>query len=184
MLNPAPVVLTWLIVTVAAPEFVSVIVCWLLLPTTTLLKLKLPGLAERVPFAATALPVNASVCGDPGALSVKTTLPLTPVVDAGVNCTLNAAACPAVRVFGRASPLIANPLPETVAPVIVRSAFPLFVRVTFCELVCPTVMLLKFSAEGEMATAGWVPVPLKEIANGEFAASLAIVNVPVTFPAD
>lgn len=37
--KPAPEVLTELIVTAPAPEFVSVMVCWLLLPTTTPLKL-------------------------------------------------------------------------------------------------------------------------------------------------
>ena len=74
-----------MIVTVAFPEFVNVIVCGLVLPTTTVLKLKLPGFAPSVLPVATALPVNVRVCGEPGALSVKTTLPLAPVVDVGVN---------------------------------------------------------------------------------------------------
>ncbi len=69
--------------------FVSVIVCELLLLTATLLKPKLPGLAVKVLFAATALPVMGRVCCDPGALSVKRMLPLAPVVDVGVNLTLN-----------------------------------------------------------------------------------------------
>lgn len=38
-LNPAPEVLMELMVTAPAPEFVSVMVCCVLLPTTTLLKL-------------------------------------------------------------------------------------------------------------------------------------------------
>lgn len=72
-------------VTVVLPEFVSVIVCVPVLPTTTLPKLTLPGLAVKVLFAATALPVIVSVCGEPGALSVKTILPLAAAVDVGVN---------------------------------------------------------------------------------------------------
>ncbi len=131
VLNPAPEVLTWLIVTAPVPEFLRVIVCWPLLPTTTSLKLKLPGLAERVPFAARALPLKGNVCGVPGALSAKTTPPVVPVVDAGVNWTLKATFCPAVRVFGSASPLTTNPFPETVAAVNTKLALPLFVNVTF-----------------------------------------------------
>jgi hypothetical protein len=74
-----------LIITEAVPAFVSVIVCELLLLTATLLKLKLPGLAVKVLFVATALPVMASVCCEPCALSVKIMLPIAPVVDVGVN---------------------------------------------------------------------------------------------------
>jgi hypothetical protein len=105
-----------LMVTVPTPEFFSVMVCWLLLPTTTLLKLKLPGFAESVPLAATALPVKGNVLLPPDALSVNTTLPVTDVADAGVNCTLKVALCPAGIICGVESPLIANPVPETVAP--------------------------------------------------------------------
>ena len=74
-----------MIVTVALPEFVSVNVCWLELFTTTVLKLKLPGLAPRVLPLATALPVKVSVCGEFGALSVNTMLPFAPAVEVGVN---------------------------------------------------------------------------------------------------
>lgn len=72
-------------VTVAVPEFVSVMVCVPVLPTTTLPKLTLPGLAVSVLFAATALPVIVRVCGEPGALSVNTILPFAAVVEVGVN---------------------------------------------------------------------------------------------------
>lgn len=84
-LKPGPVALTWLTVMVVVPLFVNTIGCVLLVPTTTLLKLKLPGLGVKVPLAVTALPVIVKVCCEPGALSVKTTVPTTPVVDVGVN---------------------------------------------------------------------------------------------------
>ena len=74
-----------MIVMVTFPELVSVMPCVLLLPTTTLLKLKLPGFAPSELPVATALPVIVRVCGDPGALSVKTMFPVAPVVDVGVN---------------------------------------------------------------------------------------------------
>lgn len=167
-------------VTVPAPEFFSVMICWLLLPTTTLLKLKLPGFAESVPLAATALPVKGNVWLP--ALSVNTTLPVTEVADAGMNCTLKVAFRPAVNVFGRVSPVIANPLPETVAALNTRSAFPLLANATSCELVCPAVTLLKFRADGETVSAGWVPVPVSETASGESVASLTMEKAPVAAP--
>jgi hypothetical protein len=88
-LNPVPAAVTVPIVTVALPEFVKVNDCWLDWPTATLLKLKLPGFEPSELPLVTALPVRASVCGDPVALSVKTTLPVEPLVDVGVNVTLN-----------------------------------------------------------------------------------------------
>lgn len=84
-LNPDPVVVILLIVIVTVPEFVSVMLCVLLRPTTTVLKLKLPGFALSVLPVATALPVIVRVCGEPEALSVKTMFPVAPVVDVGVN---------------------------------------------------------------------------------------------------
>jgi len=173
-----------LMVTVPAPEFFSVMVCGLLEATTTLLKFTLPGVAESVPSAATALPVKTRPCGAPGALSAKTTVPVTPVVDAGVNCTEKVTFCPAVKVSGAVNPLIAKPVPETLAEDTVRSALPVFVSVTYCELDCPTVMLLKASAEGLSENAGCRPVPLSETAMVESVASLTIVKVPDAVPAD
>ena len=49
ILKPVPVTLAAEIVTLAVPEFVSAIVCDPLLPTTTLPKLTLAGLAASTP---------------------------------------------------------------------------------------------------------------------------------------
>lgn len=182
LLNPVPVVVAWLIVIAALPEFVRVMVCWLELPTTTLLKLKLPGFALSVLPLATALPVSESVCGEFGALSVKTMLPVAPAVEVGVNCTLKERFAPGESVFGRARPVIPKPVPESVARLIVRLAFPLLLSVTFCVLVCPTVTLLKFKDAGDIVSAGSMPVPLNEMAVGEFEASLVTVNAPLAAP--
>ncbi|MDR3721956.1 MAG: hypothetical protein P4L00_10180 [Candidatus Acidoferrales bacterium] len=172
-----------MIVIFAFPEFVNVIVCGLVLPTTTLPKLKLPGLAPSVPSAATALPVIVSVWGEPGAWSVKTMLPLAPIVDVGENWTLKDMFWPAAIVLGRARPLIPKPGPEIVARFKTRLEFPLFVKVMFCVLLCPTGTLLKFNDAGEIVSPGCVPVPLSEIASCEFEASLITVTVPVAAPA-
>jgi hypothetical protein len=85
VLKPEPLVPTVFTVIAVFPELVSVIACVLLVANWTLLKLKLPGLAVKVLPLATALPVIVRVCGELGALSVKTMLPLSPVVDVGVN---------------------------------------------------------------------------------------------------
>ena len=61
---------------------------------------------------------------------------------------------------------------------------PLFVNFTVCVLFCPTVTFPKLSEAGEIARPACVPVPLSEIVEGELAASLAIVRVPVTAPDD
>lgn len=57
-LNPAPPGITLFTVIVELPEFVKVMASVLLLPTRTLLKLKLPGFAPSVLPEATALPVT------------------------------------------------------------------------------------------------------------------------------
>jgi hypothetical protein len=92
---------------------------------------------------------------------------------------LNVRDCWGVSVLGNESPLIVKPVPEIVARLITRFAFPLLVSVTLCVLVCPTGTLLKFNDVGEIASTGCMPVPASAIATGEFDASLVTVRVPV-----
>lgn len=164
------------------PELVKVNVCGVELPTATLLKLKLPGVALSELPLAMALPVRLNICGEPGALSVNTMLPVEPDVDVGENVTLNWMFDPAVILVGSDSPDIPKPVPEIVAKFSVSGIFPLFVSVTGCVLVCPTTTLLKLKDAGEIESAGCMPVPLREIDSGEFEASLVTVNVPFAAP--
>jgi len=83
MLKPVPETPPCEIVTMLVPEFVSVIICDPPLPTRTLPKLKLEGVAVRVP--CTAAPLKAIVAGDPGALLLIEMLPDALPVDAGAN---------------------------------------------------------------------------------------------------
>jgi hypothetical protein len=184
MLNPAPLALPPEIVTLVLPVFVRVTVCGLELPTTTLLKAMLPGFAINVEFAATPLPTSVGVCGEFGAPSVKTMLPVTPPAVVGANCTLKDALWPAAIVAGRESPLILMPLPEIVAAVTVRLEFPLLVRVTVCVALCPTVTFPKLTEAGVIARPGCIPVPLNEIVRGELEASLMTERVPVAAAAE
>lgn len=91
---------------------------------------------------------------------------------------------PAPIVFGSERPLIPKPVPEIVARFRTKLAFPLFVNVTLCVPVCPTVTLLKFNDAGEIVSPGCMPVPLREIVSGEFEASLVTVRSPVAAPSD
>jgi hypothetical protein len=89
---------------------------------------------------------------------------------------------PAGIVFDNVSPLIPNPVPETVAAVTTRFVLPVFVNVTVCALVCPMTMLLKFNDAGEIAIVACVPVPLSAIESGELGASLVTRRLPVAVP--
>lgn len=95
------------------------------MPTCRLPKLKLVGVAERLP-AATAVPENAtlSVLFEP--LSVSARVPLALPADWGAKTTLKVALCPGIRVKGRLKPVVLKPAPVTAAWLIVRLVTPVF----------------------------------------------------------
>lgn len=90
--------------------------------------------------------------------------------------------CPAAIVTGKERPVIPKPAPETVAPLTTRFALPVFVKITVCELLWPTVTFPKLSELGDMVIPVCVPVPVSEIASGEFEASLVTVSVADAAP--
>lgn len=84
-----------------------------------------------------------------------------------------------------ATPLALNPVPVAEALVIVTLELPVFVSVTFSELLLPSLTLAKFKLVGfalKVRVAAW-PVPLKAMESGEFGALLTIEIEPLTFPA-
>jgi hypothetical protein len=112
-------------------------------------------------------------------------LPVAAPAEVGANCALKERLCPAVKVVGRESPLVPKPVPAIVARLIVRLELPLFVSLTACVLLCPTTTFPNVNVDGEIVNnAVCVPVPVIEIASGEFEASLTTVKLPVTAPAD
>jgi len=133
-LKPVPVEEIAEIVALAFPAFVSVTVCWPLLPTATLPNETAAGLAPSVELVATPLPERVSVCGEFGALSVKLMLPAAAPAAVGANCTENDIDWPAGRVVGRASPAIPKALPDTFAILITTFEFPVLVSFTLCEV--------------------------------------------------
>lgn len=101
------------------------------------------------------------------------------MVDCGVNCALNVAEVFGAIVAGIERPLILKPVPDTLAAVTERFILPVLLSVMLWVLVCPTVTLLKFSADGENAGTASSPVPLSATVRLEFVASLVTVNAPV-----
>jgi hypothetical protein len=99
MLKPLPVILLPVMETAALPVLESVtVVGELVLPTATLLKLTLEGLALSVPCVP--VPLSAIVAGDPGALLVIEMLPEVLPADVGANVTVNARFAPALMLVG------------------------------------------------------------------------------------
>ena len=140
---------------------VSVTLCELLLPTFTLPKLRLEGLAVNCTEAATPVPLNAIVPGELDALLTSEMLPVTLPADCGSNCALNVMLCPGGSVTGTESPPMVKPAPETWACEIVRLALPEFVKRMVCELVVPSDTLPKLTLLGFMLICPlWDPAPL------------------------
>jgi hypothetical protein len=95
-LKPVPDTVICENVRVALPLLVSVMVCELLLPTVTLPKLTLVGLAEIC--GCVPVPLRAIFRGEAGALLVTDTLPLELAAVVGVNVTLNEVVWPGLSV--------------------------------------------------------------------------------------
>jgi hypothetical protein len=136
--------------------------------------------------AWTPVPESAIVPGEPVAVLVTVTVPLSLPEELGLKITLNVILCPAVRVTGVPAPLSVNPAPLSVICETITLALPELVTVTFCvdddpvfTFPKPTVVVLKVSA--------WVaatPLPLRATTAGEFGALLTMVKLPLAAPAD
>ena len=97
--------LTWDTVRLVVPLFVSVTFCEFELPTFTLEKLKLVGVAESVTVAAVPVPLMAKTFGEFGALLAMLTVPLRVPAVVGANRTLKVVLLPAATVAGVTNPL-------------------------------------------------------------------------------
>ena len=112
--NADPVTLACETVTLELPELVSVPVKLALLPTCTVPKVRLAGLAATVP-AETPVPESEMLSVGFEPLSASVMPPFTKPLDCGANVTLNAVLCPGESVRGRVNPLRLKPLPAAVA---------------------------------------------------------------------
>ena len=165
------------------PVFFTVIVCEFVVPSTTVPKLTLDGVTLiRGAGAAAPVPVRLSVVGDPAALLVRTTLPLTAVVPVGAKVTVKELVPPAAIFRGVVSPLIVKPVPLIVALEIDSVALPALVIVTVLGLLLPSVTVPNATGEGLSEICGATPAPLKGRVFGELLALLVSVMLPDTFP--
>jgi hypothetical protein len=181
--TPVPLGVTEEIVTFELPVLVIVTFCEGELPIFTLPKLTLAGLAPSVNVAAVPVPLREIVAGDPGALLAIDTVPVAPPAAVGANFALNVSVCPAATVVFAFSPETLNPVPVTVALVIVRVDWPVFVIVMFCEFELPVMTLPKFRLVVDKPKPACAPVPVKLSTVGEPWTSLAIETLPATAPA-
>jgi hypothetical protein len=119
MENPAPLTLACEMVTDDPPVLVTVSDRFVLLPTCTLPNPSVVGFADNVPDVT---PVPESEMFKLGLLpfEVMFTVPVAEPPVVGAKLTLNEVLWPAVRVRGRASPLMLKPVPLTEAAEIVK----------------------------------------------------------------
>jgi hypothetical protein len=132
-LNPAPLAVTRLILTVLPPELVIVseAVCWL--PTLTLPRAWLDGLPVSCP-AATPVPDSGIVSVGFVPFEVRLTLPLAEPVACGAKATVKVVLWPAANVVGVVNPETLRPVPLIAAWEMVTLVPP--VLVTVSEAVC------------------------------------------------
>ena len=163
-----PVVVSEESVTVPVPVFLTV-TTWAAVvePTTVDAKARLAGESETVNVcAAVPVPVRATACGEPVALSATERLAVRAPAAAGLNSTETVQLAPAARVVPQVVADFRNEValvPAIVSDVKVTVAVPVFFTVTNCAAVVePTVVDAKARLVGESETAsGAVPVPVR-----------------------
>ena len=119
-------------------------------------------------------------------LLVTVSLPVKAPVVAGLNCTVSVTDCFGFSVTGKLAPETVNPVPDTVAALIVSGPVPLEVRVTDCVEEESTVTLPKLKLEEPSVNCDVVaaPVPLRlTTAVGFVDELLLMVSLPDTAPA-
>lgn len=168
------------------PLFVTVTVCAALaLPTVW--PAKVSDVALKVAVARLPVPLSATLCGEPDALSAMLNAAVRAPAVLGENATemvqLPATATLAPQVFVWLKLLAFVPVSAIEA--IANEAVPVLVRVTVCAVLeVPTVCPAKVSAVTlkEATGDGIVPVPLSATLCGELPALSVRVSVPVSVP--
>lgn len=180
--NPVPLAVIWVIVTLDVPALVNETFCEELLPTFTLPKAMLAGLAFSSVVAAIPVPVRPIDCGEFGALLLKDMAPDALPVTVGANFAVNEAVCPAFTVAGAGRPLIEYPAPVADIELIVSGAFPVLDIVTDCEEFPPTATFPKPTELGAKVICGCPPVPVSGTVAGELGSLLVTVILPEDAP--
>ena len=146
--KPAPVTVTAETLTLEFPLFVSVVVSELLLPTETVLKFRLAGLAPTEWVAVRPVPDRLITSGEGLPFVTSVSDPLTVAMELGVKTTLNVTLAPAAIVVAVERPVTLKPVPTGVTCENVRVVLPPLVSVIGWELLFPMVTVPKLALVG------------------------------------
>jgi hypothetical protein len=139
-------------------------------------------LADRVTAGATPVPVKATVCGLPLALSFTVSVPVLVPVAVGVKVTSIAQLAPAATLAPHVLVCANSPL-IPILP-IVSAVLPVLLRLIACAaLLVPTNWFPNDRGLGDRVTVDATPVPVKATVCGLPLALSAIVRVPLRAPA-
>ena len=126
------------------------------------------------------------VVGEPVALLVTVTVPVSVVAVVGLNTTLKVIVWFGVSVTGVFAPVKLKPVPFSLTCAICTFPLPVFVAVTGSvdELPVFTFPKLRLVVLNDSVSDCATPVPLSGIVAGEFGALLTTVTLPLAAPAD
>ncbi len=131
---------------------------------------------EDVAVALTLICIVGSV-----ALLVSVSIPVSVPAATGLYVTVKFTVCPAANDAGTVRPVTVTPVPVYDILVIDADSAPVFSSFTVCVCSLPTATSPKVIAAGVAVSAAPVtPVPLRATSEGELAALLAIVIIPVS----
>jgi hypothetical protein len=134
--KPVPEIVARFNVSGMFPLFVSVTVCVLVCPTTTLLKFKDAGEIESA--GCMPVPLSAIDSGEFEASLVTVSVPFAAPRAVGANCTCTVVLCPTGTEGEGLPPITVKPVPVISADAMFTAAVPVFVTVTLCVVVLPT----------------------------------------------
>ena len=141
----------------------------------TVAELELPVATPKLKLGVLPVPVSATVCGLPEALSAMLNIPLLVPAAVGLKVTLILQLPPAGTALPHA--LVSAKSPLAVMDVMLSTALPEFLKETACGvLVKPIARVLNVRVPGLKETPGaaGTPVPLRPIVCGVSKASSAI----------
>jgi hypothetical protein len=133
----------------------------------------------------TPVPESVIVAGEPVALLVMVTVPLSLPATVGLKIALKVSFCEGVSVIGVLAPLSEYPVPATAIWEICTFALPVFVTDTVCVEFVPVLTFPKLR-EVALSDRVWVattPVPVNVTTLGETAALLIMEMLPLAEPA-
>ena len=147
-LNPLPLAVTVVMLSLAVPEFVTVTVCFAPLPTATEPKEMLVGVTLNDEVVVPPVPVRGITRGEFAALLARETEPEEAVPEVGAKVTSKEVDWPGWIDNGAASPDALKAEPVTLNCEIVKFVFPGFETVIGCDLRCPTGRVPKVTLYG------------------------------------